>query len=141
MIVVHLTTMFVYDTIGIALVTIFMAIGLLWREAAAQPRRPGGPIELASPTLGGYGTLVRSNARVIMICAALGLVGGIAVQYELGVPATSTTTILLPTDSAYLGSPIRRRLSTRSRHWSTPRPCCPRSAKRSGDRSLRTTAT
>ena len=43
LIVVQLTTMFVYDSIDIALLTIFVGIGLLWREARAVRDRPAEP--------------------------------------------------------------------------------------------------
>ncbi|MGH3494868.1 MAG: hypothetical protein ACRDQ1_16755, partial [Sciscionella sp.] len=106
-IVIHLTTMFVYDTIGIALVTIFLAIGLLWREAAGAPSRRSGAREQSDPTLGGYVMLLRANAKVIAVCVVLGLLGGVALQYERGIPATSTTTVLLSPDPVYQGAPAR----------------------------------
>jgi capsular polysaccharide biosynthesis protein len=104
-IAVHLTSMFVYDTIGIALVLIFLAIGLMWREAEAAPSR-GRPAP-AEPTVGGYVSLLREHARLIAIVIMFGLVGGVAFQFARGTPAVSTTTILLPTDPAYVSAPSR----------------------------------
>jgi hypothetical protein len=101
--VVHLATMFVYDTIGVALVLIFLAIGLMWRERAAVDA--AGKSRL--PSLGGYAHLVRSNAAAIAVCVLVGLFGGLAYQHHRGIDATSTTTVLVPLDPVYVTSPSR----------------------------------
>jgi hypothetical protein len=102
-IVGHIVTMWVYDTIGIAMITIFTAIGLLWRETedgmlSARQRR--WPI-IPNPTLGGYLGLIRDHRAIVAACLAIGVASGGLWQYRQGVTTTATAQVELPRDPVY----------------------------------------
>jgi hypothetical protein len=77
---VHLATIFVYDTIGLALVTIFAATGLLWREASDVPTAPVGRTlpRQHDRRIDAYSALLRANAFLMIGCMTAGAVLGIA---------------------------------------------------------------
>lgn len=74
----HLVTMFVYDAIGIELVTIFGAIGLLWRDLAGSnaPVNDYGSVDAGDRFLGDYSGSVRTYRTALIFLAILGAVGG-----------------------------------------------------------------
>lgn len=97
----HLTTMFVYDVIGIELVTIFAAIGLLWRDLAGQATEsPDGPSER---TLVMYGSMVRRHRVLFASLTALGIAAGLAYDHVQPKPVTAQTSAFVPQNSIYPG--------------------------------------
>lgn len=109
-IAVHIATMTVYDAIGISLVTVFLGIALLWREAAARDARapaPGPARKRREVTVASYGRLLRGNATLILVCMALGLIGGAAVQYLRGTKVIATTSVLLRNQDPVTGTSAR----------------------------------
>jgi hypothetical protein len=93
----HFSTLLVYDTIGIGLVIIFAAIGLLWREAAVESQVRTGLADL-EPTIAGYFALLRANRSVVIACVLIGLMSGIAYQYFRGVESDAITTVVVPAE-------------------------------------------
>ncbi|HET6876611.1 MAG TPA: hypothetical protein VFH38_03700 [Jatrophihabitans sp.] len=91
----HLATMVVYDSISMAEVSIFAAVGLIWRarQDAAPRAAPaaGGAVPLSS-----YRRFVRTNATLITVCVVLGAGAGFALQSMRGVKSTAAATILVP---------------------------------------------
>jgi hypothetical protein len=102
-VVAHLATMLVYDTIGIGLLTIFVAIGVLWREARADDdRRSRHP--RPDPTLAGYRVLLRRNRGLVAAGLVLGLGGGLLYQAVRGIETDATTAVVVPLDAVGSGS-------------------------------------
>lgn len=102
--VLSAVTMFVYNSLGTALLVVMIAVGLMARgqdDPARTPPRPGritdryaGP----APTLGGYWRLVRSNVAVISALALAGAGVGLAWQAVQGTPVRATVSVLVPDD-------------------------------------------
>lgn len=95
--IVHLTTMVIYDTIGINLVIIFAAVGLLWREKAVQPDPRTGRIP-PDPAIGAYARLFRRNIAVLAVCATAGVAIGLVAQQIRGVEHEAVTSLVVATD-------------------------------------------
>lgn len=96
-IVVHLSTMLVYSSLGLELVIIFAAIGLLWREKAGVPDNRTGQVQ-PDPRLGGYAGLLRRNVAFVLVCAVLGIGGGLAYQDIRGISHEAFTSVVIPVD-------------------------------------------
>lgn len=100
---VHLVTMFVYDAIGVELVTIFAAIGLLWRDLAESP---SGRAEIQTEpsrdrTLDFYGTIVRTNAALFVVLAVVGAGAGWLYDHRQPRTVVAETSIAVPPNSLY----------------------------------------
>lgn len=99
--VMHLATMLVYDTIGVALLVIFAAIGLLWRDLEVpQPMNGGG----GDRPLGGYHALLRGNAVLLVACLAAGTGIGVLVEQRRTHLFTATTPVLFPVNATFPGT-------------------------------------
>jgi hypothetical protein len=104
--VIQLATMFVYDGIGVELITMFAALGLLWRDLARHPaasetsRRDTSDAE-RDRTPGFYTSLVRSNLAVFAVLAVLGFGAGLAYDHVQVHPVTAETQVLLPPNAVY----------------------------------------
>lgn len=101
-IVAHLITMPVYDSLGMSMLAQMIAVGLLWRERQEQTDRltqpsPAGPVYLDQ-----QGAFLRRHAGLVAITAFLGLAAGGAWQLHRGDPAIATTSITLPAEPTYL---------------------------------------
>ena len=103
----HLVTMFFYDTIGIAFLTIFAAIGLLWRDLA-QPSDVGRA-ETATPDrdrrLGAYSQLVQANAVLVILGMALGIALGFGYGHSRPHKYSAVTSLAVPVEASYPGVP------------------------------------
>ena len=103
---VHVVTMPVYDSIGTSMFAIMIAVGLLWRERDSE--RCGAPtagstgLAAEQPTLGGYLGLFRRHAALVVTCVLLGLVGGALWRMAQGTPAVATVSVVIPEDPTYL---------------------------------------
>jgi hypothetical protein len=91
--VASFVTMPVYNSLGIALFEIMIAVGLLWREGQAArtaevalPLAPTSPINPGAPR----------QAAVVIGCALLGVAGGALWQARAGTPLQATAAVLLP---------------------------------------------
>lgn len=93
--VTHLSTMLIYDTIGTQLVIIFVALGLLWREHAEATEGAGGR-PAPDPTISGYLHLVQSGTALILFCAVLGAAGGLGYREFAGVDHEAVTLVEVP---------------------------------------------
>lgn len=87
----HISTIVVYDTVGIGLCIILATVGLLWRERAEHGQAPA-----KEPTLIGYGLLVRNNRSVLAGCVLTGVLGGLAFQLLHGVRYNAISTVIVP---------------------------------------------
>lgn len=103
---IHLVTMFVYDAIGIELVTIFGVIGLLWRDLATSPKntlrsrtQPGAGA--GDRTLEYYRRLVRSNLALFAVVAGLGASAGLVTDRLTGRTVTAETKVLVPPNAVF----------------------------------------
>ena len=110
-IVMHLVTMPVYDTIGPSLFPIMAAVALLWRatdeRAEARSRSPRGALARGRPPaalLSSYTGLVRRHAASLVILAVLGAVAGALFQAGRETPSVATLSILLPSDQSASGA-------------------------------------
>lgn len=103
--IVHLSTMLIYDTIGVQLIIIFVAIGLLWRERIEAPDSHVSDV-LPDPSIGGYVELVRRGAALVIVCALIGLAAGLGFRYLRGVDYEAVASINVPTDPS---SPVAGR--------------------------------
>jgi hypothetical protein len=106
--VMHLATFFVYDTIGVPLLVIFAAIGLLWRDLQ-EPRRGGidGRAATADRPLAGYLTLLRGNAVLLVVCLVTGAGIGVLVQQRRTHLFTATTPVIFPANPTFPGTEQR----------------------------------
>lgn len=95
--VAHLVTLPIYDSLGIGTVLLLVAIALLWREHE-EPRYEE-PVAGGMYTLGGYIRLVRQNAGWISAWSFLGALGAVLLQFSLGNPVIATTSILVSAES------------------------------------------
>ena len=104
-VVMHLATMFVYDTIGVALLVIFAAIGLLWRDLEV-PRRAirGAATTTGDRPLRGYRTLLRVHALLLVACLAVGAGIGVLVEQGRTQLFTATTPVQFPVNPTFPGT-------------------------------------
>jgi len=108
--IVHAVTSPVYDTVGVALLAILLAAGLLWREQKAAERPQLGlsdQAELAVPTTRTYVRLVRRNAGLIAVLVLLGSLGGLAWQEWRGVSSVGSVSVVLPVEPSLLTENLR----------------------------------
>ena len=102
----HAVTMPVYDTIGIALFPIMVAVGLLWRERMsgemARAERDGRASGHRGPSLGTHFAMMRRHSIVVVVCLVAGLMVGGIWQLGRGSVASATVSVLLPEEPAYL---------------------------------------
>ncbi len=110
-IVMHLVTMPVYDTIGPSLFPIMAAVALLWRatdeRAEARSRSPRGALARGRPPaalLSSYGGLVRRHAASLAALAILGAMAGAVFQAGRETPSVATQSILLPSVQSASGA-------------------------------------
>lgn len=105
-ILAHIVTMPVYNTEGIVLLPILIAIGLIWREGVAAAERPSGNPLLASRyTLGRYSAVLRRHAVLVVLCTLLGTAGGAGWQFARGTSYVGSLSVALPVGIDYPGSP------------------------------------
>ncbi|GAA5021868.1 hypothetical protein GCM10023258_11630 [Terrabacter aeriphilus] len=88
----HLTTMFVYDSIGMSMVAVGVGMAYLWRE---EVRAAPDAVEV---TLGAYLGLVRRHWVVVTVCVALGLGAAYGVQSRQGRASGATVSLFVPAD-------------------------------------------
>ena len=100
--VIHLVTMPVYDSIGPSLFAIMASVGFLWRAAV---ERDEGPVDTArrKPRFGptevpfrSYFASARRHAVSLAVLAILGAVAGGLYQSARGTPSVASQSILLP---------------------------------------------
>ena len=103
--VIQLATMFVYDGIGVELITTFGALGLLWRDLGGRSATSGSRRDTGEAardrTVGFYTSLVRSNLVVFVVLGVFGVGAGLAYNRIAPHPATAETQVLLPPNMAY----------------------------------------
>ncbi|MGI8576929.1 MAG: hypothetical protein ACR2KG_03225 [Nocardioidaceae bacterium] len=116
-VLVHLVTMPVYDSIGPAYFAIMIAVGMLWRgradhnELAAGSRRAPGSRPRSDATFATYPRLVRRHAVTLAVAALLGgLAGGAYQAARGGSPSIASQSILIPADQT--SSPLAPRALT-----------------------------
>jgi hypothetical protein len=100
---VHAVTMTVYDSIGTSVFAIMIGVGLMWRAGDAA-RRGEAVLGTGSGdvTLGGYLSLVRRHAALVLAATVVGAGGGVIWQAAHGVPAIATISMVLPEEPMYL---------------------------------------
>jgi len=103
--VVGFVTLPVYNSLGVALMAIMIACGVLWREGRADTvARHAGPLTghlPAEPTIEGYLAPLRRYAVLVLACTlAGGLVAGLW-QRHRGVDQAAVSTVLLPAAANY----------------------------------------
>lgn len=108
----HLITSAVYDTIGIALVTIFAAIGLMWREARDRDEVVSDEYPRKDPTVGGYLRLARRNFGVFAVCCLVGMAGAGALRFAQGTQVEAITTVFVSTGGNFVTSSRAETLDT-----------------------------
>ena len=98
-------TMFVYNSLGTALLVVMIAVGLMARGQDDPGRRVVGPdatlrerFAVPVPTLDGYARLVRSNVALICALAVAGAAMGLTWQLLQGTPVRATVSVLVPDD-------------------------------------------
>lgn len=84
--IVGFVTMPVYNSIGVALMVIMIAVALLNRESSTHH----------PPSLSQYTDPLRRHSVLIALCTLAGLGAGAAWQYHRGAIYTATQTVLLP---------------------------------------------
>ena len=104
---IQLATMFVYDGIGVELITTFGALGLLWRDLAGRRPQTSGAIHrdtgeaARDRTVGFYTSLVRSNLAVFVVLGVFGFGAGLAYNKFDAHPVAAETQVLLPPNVVY----------------------------------------
>lgn len=100
----HAATSPVYDTVGVALLAILVAVGLTWREEerVRGPRAAPWQEQAALATTRSFGTLVRRNLALVAIVGILGAVGGLLWQTGRGVSSVGTVSMVLPVEPVFL---------------------------------------
>jgi hypothetical protein len=101
---IHACTSAVYDTVGVGLLPILLAVGLTWREEERirGPRAAPWRDRMSLATMSSYGALVRHNLVLIIVCTALGVDGGLIWQEAQGVSSVGTVSIVLPEEPVFL---------------------------------------
>jgi hypothetical protein len=94
--VASFVTMPVYNSLGIALFQIMIAVGLLWREG---PTARSTAVALVLPRTPHPSLAAPRQAAVIIGCALLGVAGGAVWQARAGTPVQATTAVLLPRET------------------------------------------
>lgn len=92
----HLTTLFVYDSIGMSMVAVGVGVAYLWREEVRH-----NPTAQEA-TLGAYLGLVRRHWRPVTACVALGLAIAAGIQLRQDRAASGTVSLWLPAEPTYL---------------------------------------
>lgn len=92
-IVVSTVTMPVYNSLGTALLVVFVAVSVMAREAAPAPQR----IPYVR-SLGRYAAAIRERWLFITALAVLGAVGGLIWQLSNAVPVRATYAVVVPLD-------------------------------------------
>ncbi len=92
----HLTTMFVYDSIGMSMVAVGVGVAYLWREELRV-----APTSQEA-TLGAYLGLLRRHWLPVTACVAIGLSIAAGVQSRQGRASGATVSMLLPPEPPYL---------------------------------------
>lgn len=88
--------LFVYDTLGMPMYTLMVAIGLMYRERAGRPWRVG------SPTLEALWARVRRSGRLIVVMAVLGGLLGALVAWRWTPMYDAKASVLLEPSPLYL---------------------------------------
>ncbi|WP_295700564.1 hypothetical protein [Lapillicoccus sp.] len=96
--VLSTVTMPVYNSLGTALMVVFVAVGLMAREQSG--REPGAPVPLVA-TLGGQLASVRAHLPVIALLTIAGLAGGALWQVHYGVPTRAVMSFIVPPDRTH----------------------------------------
>lgn len=101
---VHACTGPVYDTVGVALLAILIAVGLTWREEERLrgPRAEPYRERAALATTAAFGALVRRNLALIAVLCLMGAAGGLLWQTARGVSSVGTVSIVLPVEPVFL---------------------------------------
>lgn len=100
----HAFTSPIYDTVGVALLAILIAVGLCWRvdEQVRGYRAVPWRDRIALATTASYGSLARRNLALVLVFVALGIDGGLLWQTSRGVSAVGTVSIVLPVEPVFL---------------------------------------
>ncbi|CCH79226.1 conserved membrane hypothetical protein [Nostocoides japonicum T1-X7] len=113
-ILIHVLTSPVYSADNLAILAIFCAVAVLWREAlVAEEAGSRHSIPVAEPSLGGYSRFLRRHAVAILVPTVLAVVGAASWSLGEGSPSVATISVLIPPEPVYPGGdPWTRTLDT-----------------------------
>jgi capsular polysaccharide biosynthesis protein len=97
-------TLPVYNSLGVGLLVVMVAVGLLFREAERERLTKAPGLGSTLTTLGRYTSALRNSWAVVLVCVLLGVAVGGAWALLRPSPYTATQSVVLPKAPAYVDS-------------------------------------